>query len=140
MEVAPPDSQDRRGNPGSSYLVEKPGLSAERLRTTTLTRAGCGVATAARRASAGAERIPRRLRDLVALGSDYRIATVARPVGGQHAASISTSAPGGSSGVASGRSAQSLAGGPARSSRYLCSLHCFECGVAADPNARRLDR
>jgi hypothetical protein len=61
-------------------------------------------------------------------------ATLARPALRQHA----TSSPVGrsSSGAAGAGSPQSVAGGSARSSRF-CSLHCFDCGVAAGKNARQ---
>jgi hypothetical protein len=78
---------------------------------------------------------PPRHRNVVASGGAHRIATLARPALRQHA----TSSPVGrsSSGAAgAGRSPQSVAGGSARSSRF-CSLHCFDCGVAAGKNARQ---
>ena len=81
---------------------------------------------------------PQPHRNMVASGGAHRIATLARPALRQHA--TSTSSRGSSSGVAGGRSAQSTPGSPARSSRHLANIHCLEHGVAADPNARRLDR
>jgi hypothetical protein len=115
-------------------VAEKPRLSsAYRPRATTSSSTPAGRYPYSRQTRSGYATA--RLRNLVAAGNNYRIATFARPVGGQHA--TSSSACGGSSGVAGGRSALSTTGGPARSSRHLCRVQCFECAVAADPNARR---
>ena len=112
-------------------MAEKPRLSSV-----------CQPRTAAG-SSAPADRYPYShatawLSNLMALGSDHWIASLARPALRQHA--TSSSACRGSAGVAGGRSPQSLAGGPACGSRQLANLLCFQCAMAADPHARRLDR